>query len=596
MTLMDVPGSESSARSLSRVRLWYALLLVVFGVFAVRLFYLQIIKHDTYVKKAQSDQIREYEVDADRGTIYAMSGDNTVPLVVNQKLYTVYADPSVVKDPAEVAQKLAPIVGASANDLKDLLSTKDLRYVILKKKVSADVSKKVLALKLPGVGTQERNYRAYPQGTLASQLLGFVNDDGKGEYGLEQALNKELAGKNGQLKAVTDINGIPLAASNDNLLVQPVAGEDVTLTIDLGMQTQLEQILKTAQETYKSKKVGAIVMETSTGAVKAMANYPTFDPANYQNVDDASVFQNATVTEPIEPGSITKVLTSAAALNSGAITPSSSYYDPGSWTLDGYKITNIAEDGGPGNHNVADILNMSLNTGATWMLMQMGGSSNKITEKGRQTLYDYFSNHYRLGKETGIEQGYEGTGYMVGPEDKDNGINITYANMAFGQGYSASALQMVSALSAIVNGGTYYQPHLVASRTLADGSEKTVEPKVLVSNVISEGTSKEMRDLLAYVVKGHSSFAGMKFPDSYQVGGKTGTAEIAKSGGGYRDDLFNGTYMGFVGGDTAQYAIIVYNIEPHSYKGYAGTGAGQPVFANIAHMLIERYGVTPKTQ
>ena len=593
---MDGTGSDFSSRSLSRVRLWYALLLVVFGVFAVRLFYLQIIKHDTYTKKAQSDQIREYEVDADRGTIYAMSGDKKVPLVVNQKLYTVYADPTIIKHPSDDAKKLAAILGGSESDMQKLLTSKNLRYVILKKKVDATVSKKVLALKLAGVGTQERNYRAYPQGSLAAQLLGFVNDDGKGEYGLEQALNKELAGKKGQLKAVTDVNGIPLAASSDNLLVQPVSGDDVTLTVDLGMQTQLEQILKTNQETFKSKKIGAIIMDTSTGAVKAMGNYPTFDPANYQNVDDGSVFQNAVVTEPIEPGSITKILTAAAGLDTGAITTASTYYDPGVWSLDGYKVTNIAEDGGPGNHNVADVLNMSLNTGATWILMQMSGGGNKITDKGRQTLYDYFSNHYRLGKETGIEQGYEGTGYMVGPENKDNGITITYANMAFGQGYSASALQMVTALSAIVNGGTYYQPHLVGERTSATGKETTVNPKIIESNVVSKTTSSEMRDLMAYIVKGHSTSPGMKFSSNYQVGGKTGTAEIAKTGGGYREDLFNGTYMGFVGGDTPKYTIIVYNIEPHSYKGYAGVGTAQPIFAEIAHMLIDHYDVSPKSQ
>lgn len=593
---MDGSDSDFSTRSLSRVRIWYALLLVVFGVFAIRLFYLQIIKHDTYTKKAQSDQIREYEVDADRGTIYAMSGENTVPLVVNQKLYTVYADPATVKHADDAATKLAPALGMSETDVHKLLTAKGLRYVILKKKVSAADSKKILALKLAGVGTQERNYRAYPQGSLAAQVLGFVNDDGKGEYGLEQALNKELGGKKGQLKAVTDVNGIPLAASTDNLLIQPVAGEDVTLTIDLGMQTQLEQILKNAQELNKSKKVGAIVMDVSNGAIKAMGNYPTFDPANYQNVDDASVFQNAVVTEPIEPGSITKLLTAAAGLDTGSITTSSTYYDPGSWTIDGYKVTNIAEDGGPGNHNVADVLNMSLNTGATWILMQMSGGGDKITDKGRQTLYDYFTKHFRIGKETGIEQGYEGTGYIVGPENKDNGIAITYANMAFGQGYSASALQMVSALTSIVNGGTYYQPHLVAKRTFADGTSKATGSKVLANDVISANTSKEMRDLMAYIVRGHSYSAGMKFSSNYEVGGKTGTAEIAKTGGGYRDDLFSGTYMGYVGGDTPKYAIIVYNIEPHSYKGYAGVGTAQPVFADIAHMLIDHYDVTPKTQ
>ena len=592
---MDIHKDDSgAARGVTRVRVWYAVLLVVFGVFAVRLFYVQVINHQTYARKAANDQMREYEVDADRGTIYAQLGDKTVPLVVNQKLYTVYADPTLIKKPQESAEKLSPIIGVSTQNIKDLLQQKKLRYVILQKKVSDSVSKQVLALKLPGVGTQEKNYRAYPQGSLAAQLLGFVNDDGKGEYGLEQALNKELAGTKGQLRAITDVNGIPLAVNDKNLLVPPRAGDDITLTIDLGMQTQLEQIIKAAQEKNHSKTVGAVIMDPHTGAIKAMANYPTFNPADYHNVQDDAVFQNAIVTQPIEPGSITKVLTAAAALDSGAVTPASSYYDPGSWLIDGFRVTNIAEDGGPGTHNVADVLNMSLNTGATWMLMRMGGSNEKITTKARQTLFEYFSERYLLGKETGIEQGYEGSGYMVGPENKDNGIGITYANMAFGQGYSASGLQMVSALSAIVNGGTYYQPTLVSSWTTTDGTAKRAEPRVRKQHVVSDATSAQMRELMAYVVRGHSTYPGMQFSGAYQVGGKTGTAEVMKTGGGYRDDLFSGTYMGFVGGDSAQYTIVVYNVEPTSYPGYAGVGTAQPIFADIAHMLIDKYGVTPK--
>ncbi len=588
-------NQESPARTVKRVRLWYAVLLLIFGIFTIRLFYLQIIKHGDYAQQARQDQTREYEVDADRGTIYAQMSGKTVPLVVNQKLFTVYADPSIIKKPEETAAKLAKVLSVSEADILELLKLKDRRYVILEKKVGADVSKRVLGLKIPGVGTQERNYRAYPHGSLASQLLGFVNDEGKGEYGLEQALNKELAGTKGQLKAVTDVHGIPLAASSGNLLVSPSPGRDVTLTIDMGMQLQVEQILKKAQEANKSKKVGAIVLETDTGAVKAMANYPTFDPANYQKVEDGSVFQNATVTEPIEPGSIVKILSVAAGLDSGAITPQSSYHDNGSWLIDSFRVTNVAEAGGNGTKTTLDILNHSLNTGATWVLMRMGGDGNKINAKGREALFDYYTNHYMLGKETGIEQGYEGTGYLVGPKDKDNGINITYANMAFGQGFSASALQMVSAMAAIVNGGTYYQPHLVASMTNEDGSVKKKDPIAVKKDVVSDKTSQQMRELLMGVTEGHRQFAYMRFPDGYEVGGKTGTAEVVKPGGGYYDNLFSGTFMGYVGGDKPQYAIIVYNIEPTSYPGrHAGTGAGQPVFAEIAHMLIDKYGVTPK--
>lgn len=594
MSGMEQTDSTTNVASVNRIRLWYAALLVIFGIFCVRLFYIQIINHEKYLATARSDQIREYEVDADRGTIYAELSGKEVPLVLNTKLYTIYADPSIVKKPAEVARKFAPLLGVSTSDVRDLLSLKEKRYVVLKKKLTPEVNEQVLALKIPGVGSQERNYRTYPQGTLASQLLGFVNDEGVGNYGLEQALNEQLAGQKGQLRAVTDVHGIPLAANTDNLLREPVAGQDVTLTIDIGMQTQVEQIVKRAQEKFKSKKVSAVVLETQTGAVKAMANYPTYDPAQYQSVQDGNLFQNSAVTEPIEPGSITKVLSTAVALDKGVITPDTSYNDPGVWTFDGAKVVNVAEGKGSGPQTIKSMLNNSLNTGAVWVLMQLGGG--KLNDTARQTLYDYYTDHYRLNKATGIEQGYEGVGYIVKPENKDNGITITYANMSFGQAYSATALQMGSALSAIINGGTYYQPHLVASTKNADGTVKNTEPNVLRSNVVSEKTSTEMVGLLDYVTKHHvSGWPYMNFSDRYIVGGKTGTAEIAEKGV-YKADVFNGTFMGFVGGDKPQYTIVVYNIEPRNYSGYAGANTGQPIFADIAHMLIDNYGVTPKSK
>lgn len=580
-----------------RLRFWYAVVLVVFAVFVVRLFYLQIIRHEHYVAAAQSDQIREYDVQPNRGTIYASLNGKQVPLVLNQRLYIVFADPSLIEDVDDTASRIAPLLGLDVSETEKKLRTKDTHYVILKKKVSPELNDKLLSYKLPGVATRETNYRVYPQGTMAAQVLGFVNDEGKGVYGLEQALNTQLAGQTGRLKAVTDVHGVPLAANSNNLLIQPKAGDDVSLTLDIGMQAQLEQIVKNAQEKFRSKNVSAIVMETNTGAVKAMANYPTYDPAKYQEVEDGALFQNYSVTHPIEPGSITKILTVAAALDKGIINPNTSYNDPGSWTIEGGRILNVAEGEGRGSQNIASLLNLSLNTGAVWVFKQMGG--NELNMQGRQMLYDYFVNHYRLSKETGIEQGYEGTGYVPEPEDNGAAINLTYANMSFGQAYSASALQMAAAMSAIINGGTYYQPHLMAASTNADGTTTENKPVIVQDNVVSDKTSKDMRGLLDYVVKEHvrEGFRYMNFGSRYEVGGKTGTAQIADNKTHlYRTDAFDGTYLGYVGGDTPQYTIVVYNIEPHGYGGFAGSQTGQPVFADIAHMLINNYGVTPKSQ
>jgi cell division protein FtsI/penicillin-binding protein 2 len=591
---MNQQPARTDINPVQRVRIWYALLLVVFGIFAVRVFYLQVIRYDYYKKAASSDQLKQYIVPAERGIITAHIGDGTVPIVLNQKLYTLYADPTIVKDQSTAAGQLQPIIGGTSSDIEKLLKTSDTRYVILKKKLTASQNTRLLALKLPGVGTLEQDYRTYPQGTLAAQVLGFVNDEGSGEYGVEQALNKQLNGKPGQLKAVTDINGVPLAASSDNLSTQPVAGTNVGLTLDIGMQAGLEKILQAAQQGNKSKDVSAVIMDVHTGAVKAMANYPTYDPANYQKVESAEIFQNDAVALPIEPGSITKLFTTAAALQKGAITPNSTFYDPGSWPIDGATVADVEEDHSKGQQSILSTLDKSLNTGATWMLMQMGGG--QINTAGRSTLYDYFSNHFMLGQATGIEQGYEASGYIPKPADTGSGINLTYANMSFGQAYTATALQMVSGLSSMINGGTYYQPYLVDQTVNGDGTVTQTKPKVVKANVISKQVSDDMVSLLEQNNANHikEGFSYLDFGANYSIGGKTGTAEIAQPTGGYYVDKVNGTYMGFVGGDSPQYAIVVYNMQPTKYNGFAGAATGQPVFANIAHMLVNNFGVTPK--
>lgn len=575
------PNKNEITQAVKRVRWLYGGLILIVAMFGLRLFYLQVIDYGHYRAAALSDQLKQYEIPASRGIIRAHDGGSTLPIVLNQQLYVLYADPTFVKHADDAAAKLAPIVGGDVTKMADLMKTKNTRYVVLGKKLSPGQSDKIAALKIPGVGTIAQSYRTYPQGSLAAQVLGFVNDDGVGKYGVEQYLNKQLKGVPGQLKAITDAAGVPLAASKDNVRIAPKNGRDITLTIDLAMQQQLESILAQGVKNAKAPMGSALIMDPKTGAIKAMANMPTYDPSQYFKVDDPSVFQNAAVAHPIEVGSTMKALTTAAALDQGVINTNTTYYDPASWTVDGFKITNIEEDGGAGTRNLQQLLNLSLNTGATWELMQMGGG--QINLKARQAWYDYLSNHYLFGRETGIEQGYEATGYLPRPEDNGAGIDLTYANTAFGQAMTATPVQMAGALSAVLNGGTYYQPHLV------DGSSK-----VLKHNVVSAKTSQAIIPLMQYVVENHI-FSPQFDQNTYIVGGKTGTAQIAKPGGGYDDNLFNGTYMGFVGGDSPQYVIVVFIYKP-TVGGYAGTAAAQPVFGSLAHMLIDNSYVTPKRQ
>jgi stage V sporulation protein D (sporulation-specific penicillin-binding protein) len=592
---MALPNTNNLASAVKRVRIWYGLLIVVLLVFGIRLFYIQIINYGHYRAAALSDQLKQYQIPATRGIIEAHEGGSVLPIVLNQQLYTLYADPTFIKNADQVAAKVAPIVGGDTGQYAAQMKTKNTRYVILAKKLTPAQQAQITALKIPGLGTQAQDYRTYPQGSLASQVLGFVNDGGQGKYGIEQALDTQFKGTPGQLKAITDANGVPLAATKGNVETPPVNGKDVVLTLDLSMQSQMEKILQQEYQKTKSKGLSAVIMDPNTGQIKAMANYPTYDPSNYQNVSDPSLYQNAAVTNAIEPGSSMKIMTTAAALDQGIIQPNTTFYDPAHWVVDGFNITDIEEDGGPRQQSIASLLNLSLNTGATWLLMQMGGG--QINTKARNAWYDYMTKHFRLGQPTGIEQGYESVLKVTPPQDNGAGIDLTYANMSFGQAVEMTALQEAAADSSILNGGTYYKPYLVDQTIAPDGKTSTTRPKVLERNVVSPKVSQEMVPLMEYVVQQHlaEGFSYLNFSPDYMVGGKTGTAQIAQKGGAYYADKFNGTYVGFVGGDKPQYVIVVFNIEP-GVAGYAGSYGGQPVFADLAHMLIDNSYVTPKKQ
>lgn len=590
---MVTNNKNSAAQAVTRVRIYYGILLVIVAVFGIRLFYVQVIRYDHYKAAALSDQLKQYEIPATRGSISAYNGNDVLPVVLNEQLYILYADPSLVKKPEQTADKLVQAIGGDRNKyIQQMTANKKSRYAILGKKLTTDQKKKIAALKLPGVGTQAQNYRTYPQEKLASQLLGFVNDEGQGKYGIEQSLDKHLKGTPGILKAITDANGVPLAASKDNIRTSPKDGDNLVLTLDLSMQQQLETIIEQGNKNARASGVSALIMDPNSGAVKAMANYPTYDPAQYFNVSDGNLFQNGTVTKSIEVGSTMKTLTTAAALDVGVVNPETTYADPSYWIVDDFRITNIEEDGGAGTRSVKDILNLSLNTGVTWLLKQMGGG--QINSKARNTWHDYLANHYMFGKPTGIEQGYESPGLVPSPEDNGAGINLTYANTAFGQAMTATPIQMSAALSAAVNGGTYYKPYLIDRTTASGAKSVTTEPKVVKQNVVSAKTSQELVSLMQYVVDNHH-FAQKFDQNLYTVGGKTGTAQIAKPGGGYYDNQFNGTYVGFVGGDKVQYVIVVFVDKPTN-GGYAGTAAAQPIFGELAHMLINDSYVTPKSQ
>lgn len=588
----ETQGPRHYFTLLSRIRFWYACLILAAGIFTVRLFYLQVIRHDYYQTAALTKQLKEYEVPSTRGVIEAQVDDKTVPIVLNEIKYTLFADPIYVKDPAKAADAIARIIGGNAGDYEKQLKAENTRYVVLAKKLDKDKAEQLDKLEFKGIGTREASYRTYPQGMLAAQVLGFVNDEGQGKYGIEEALDSMLKGTPGQLKAITDAQGVPLASNKENIVIEPQEGARVILTIDLSLQQQLEEILKKGLEDARSQSGSALVIEVSTGAVKAMANYPTYNPAEFFKVEDASVFNNAAVSAPLEVGSIMKPLTLAAALNLGVVNTNTTYYDPGYFQIGDARVTNIEEVGGAATKSVSDIIQQSLNTGATWLLMQMGGG--EINKQARERWHDYMVNHYGFGQPTGIEQGFEAGGYIPDPND-GFGLDIQYANAAFGQGMTTTPLQMAAALASVINGGTYYQPRLVEKVIKHDGKEELKAPKVVRHDVVSSTVGKEVRDIMEYAFSKNYLVYGFRSQHAeFSIGTKTGTAQVPKPEGGYYDDRFNGTFMGYIGGDTPKYIVVVRVNEP-KIGGYAGSRAAAPIFNAMVNSLISTGRVTPKT-
>jgi cell division protein FtsI/penicillin-binding protein 2 len=584
------PKFDDTSHHLFRIRLWYGVIVAIVAIFLVRLFYLQVIRHDYYKTSALTGQFKEYEVAPKRGVIEAQNGNGTVPIVLNEVKYTLFADPVYVKDKKDTAVKLQQIIGGKTEDIEAALAV-DTRYTVLAKKLDKSKKQAVEKLDIKGVGLREQSYRTYPQGTMAASLLGFVNDDGEGKYGIEQYLDKELRGQPGQLKAITDAQGVPLVSNQDNVIKDAKDGNRVVLTIDMSMQQQLEEILKKGLKNANSKSGGVFVMEAKTGAIKAMANYPTYNPGEFYKVEDAAVFNNTNVSAPYEIGSVMKPLTMAAALDKGVINANSSFYDKGFFKIDDATVSNVEEAGGAGQRSMADILRLSLNTGATWLLMQMGGGS--INEQARTTWHDYMVNRYRFSKTTNIEQGYEGEGIVPDP-NKGYGLDIQYANTSFGQGMTATPVQTGAALASVLNGGTYYRPRLVSEVIMADGTEEKKEPEVVARGIVSQAAGKTVQDFMVNVMNNNHTVYGFKLRPNYLVGAKTGTAQIPKPGGGYYDDRYNGSFTGFIGGDEVKYVVVVRVNEP-KVVGYAGSKAAGPIFAATADMLIDNFNVLPKS-
>ena len=576
---------------MSRIKILRSITFIALAIIVVRLFFIQIIEHDHWVAKANEQHTLLETIIAKRGEIYMMDGDTPVPVVLNQTAYSVIIDPAVT-DKTEIQDVLNQYAKDYISaDLDEVYAIEGLRYYIVARNVPYSAATKIAEAEIANVWLKGDNQRVYPEGEMASGLLGFVNADGIGQYGVEGSLNKILSGTNGLLKTTADINKIALSIGKENTKIPAEDGKDVVVSVDRGLERGIEEIMATAIDSTAATNAAALVMNPNTGEVIAMSNLPNYNPGNYGLVKDASAYINQVTEVPYEPASICKSFTFSAAINEGKMTSETTYFNQGYEIVDGWKIQNAEQRAILyGTIDMKTALYWSLNTGSIHALKLLGDNPDSITQLGRERLYDYYYNKFRLGRATGIEL-IEAEGYIEDPNE-GWGRDSTYANMTFGQNLGITMIQTATAFSAVVNGGYYHTPTIIKG-TLENNQIVPLENRTIVNEqILSESTSEMMRDMLInnrnYKVRGGIDRYG------YAIGGKSGTAQVIVNGA-YDDTMSNlvGSYIGFVGpeGELPKYVIMVKMWgEGQALSG----GEAGDLFDSLSNYVINYLKIKPK--
>jgi len=571
----------------SRSRILAAVVLGIMAVFVIRLFYLQVIQHDHYVGLAKEEQENRFVIPASRGLIYAKSGDDPVQLVLNETVYTVFADPVTVDDKAKVVDTLRKVAGGNVRtDFDKLLDNKKSRYQILATKVTRIQADKIKAEGLHGIGFQEVSQRVYPEGSLAGQILGFVNTTGEGSYGLEGYMDKDLKGKDGLLQAVTDVSNVPLTIGNNNIRTPAQDGANIVLSIDRNVQSKVEAALAAGMERTGAPQGSAMAMDPRTGKILAMANLPTYSPGEYNKVEDVAHFNNNVISDPYEPGSSLKTYTLATGIDKNVVKTSDTFNNTDSIKIGDNYIVGNATKGQTGIITFQRALTWSLNTGFVTIAQRLG-DGNSVTRSARDAMYEYFHDRLRLGQLTGVELANEAAGTIYSPED-EQGNAVRYATMSFGQGLNTSMLQVAAGFSALINGGTYYKPTVIDGYMTADGYKQNPVNAPVATNVVSKSTSDQI--LTATHDARASSFGHLDKP-GYYIGGKTGTSQVGVAGG-YSDTETIGSYLGYGGGNEAEYVIMV-RLSGKD-KQFQGARDALPIFTDISNWMLDYLKVHPK--
>lgn len=546
-------------------------------ILAGRLYFIQVVSYDKWTAIAENQHNAFQELIADRGEIYMRDGDGRYPLAVNREYQMVYVVPKDVADKDHTASELSRILSMDAALIREKLNIPNDPFEIVKKRLSDEEVKQIKQAGLKGVALLPEKYRYYPAGELASQVVGFASLDGKANangYGIEASQNSSLSGEDGEVSQERDAAGrwIPLS---DRSLISPKNGVSLVLTIDRVIQYETEKILSEAMESYGADRAQAIVVDPKTGAILAMASQPQFDPNNYSEAEDYSLFLNPSVSLPYEPGSIMKPIVMASGIEEGKVNPNTEYVDTGLVKAGGYTIRN-AEEKVYGRSTMMKVLEESINTGVIFVEKLLG----------HITFREYLG-RFGFGSKTDVDLPAELAGSTRNLQNTRS--DTEFFTATFGQGITVTPLQMTMAYSVLANGGLLYKPQIIDRIIHQDGDEEKIAPQV-VRRVISEETSRTMGEMLrGVVVRGHGKRADVS---GYLVAGKTGTAQVAKGNSkGYEESMNIGSFAGYAPMNDPRFVVLVKIDNPKNVEWAESSAA--PTFGKIMKFLLEYAKIKP---
>lgn len=554
--------------------------IVLFAILVVvKLFFVQILHSKAYDEKADRQFVTTAADAFDRGTIYFTRKDGreieAATVVIGYKLAV---NPKEITSTSSAYEQISKLISLDRADFMEKAGKKNDPYEEVATKLTRDQAESIQALNIPGVYLYKEKRRFYPGNSLSSHAIGFVawkGDDLAGRYGLERYYNDVLSRGSEELY----VNFFAEVFSNisNTLFKNEDSDGDIVTTIEPAVQQYVEAELESIMKKWRSDNAGAIVMNPKDGSIYAMAFAPKFDLNNFNKVEDVSTFSNPLVENVFEFGSVIKPLVMASALDMGAVTPTTSYFDKGYVDVGDKRLNNFDKKG-RGNATMQDVLNQSLNTGMVFVQQKMG-----------KDAFKKYMLSYGIGEKTGIDLPNETSGLVSNLQSRGD---VEYATAAFGQGIAMTPIEAIRALASISNGGKLVTPHLMKEISYANGGSKEFEYKVQQTELKPETSVVISRMMTTIVDK--AMLEGKYKMDHYTIAAKTGTAQIAlPSGKGYYTDRNLHSLFGYFPAYDPKFVMIFFTEYPKGPGSeFAATTVSEP-FMETAKFLLNYYEVAP---